>query len=374
MAERLGPIKFQEIFAIYLDEMRQIIEVSSGCVGEFIDADIMAWWNVPLKLPKHHTLFALTAALRMQMRLKELRAQRSDFREVQVHMGLVLGEVHAGNIGSSRRMKYGLVGDSVNVASRVKCQSKSYGVSILIDEKARNAPGVKEKFHCRLVDKVIVKGKKEPTELFQLVGCRDEGLTSTDPPMEPEHCKEQYSVEDALDLQNKLIAGFGDISFQEDLKSLQNAHPERKKKDHADSEAYFSAFETLILSVFSKVLPSVNLKADWDGVREMLARMEDSMKHPKVKKTQEEINVLMGLPHNAAFVPPTKEEEFCRRFDEVRRLYEQRKFNLALRKVQAFLKQWPDDKPARILKERCETYIQDPPGPEWNGVWKLTKK
>merc|ERR1711971_481147 len=136
MAERLGPIKFQEIFSIYLDEMRQIIMDCSGSVGEFIDADIMAWWNVPLALPENsHTLFALTAALRMQMRLKELRAQRSDFREVQVRMGLVLGEVHAGNIGSSRRMKYGLVGDSVNVASRVKCQSKSYGVNIFIDEK-----------------------------------------------------------------------------------------------------------------------------------------------------------------------------------------------------------------------------------------------
>merc|ERR1712216_741579 len=52
MAERLGPIKFQEIFSIYLDEMRQIIMDCSGSVGEFIDADIMAFWNVPLALPE----------------------------------------------------------------------------------------------------------------------------------------------------------------------------------------------------------------------------------------------------------------------------------------------------------------------------------
>lgn len=69
------------------------------------------------------------------------------------------------------------------------------------------------------------------------------------------------------------------------------------------------AFEALTLSVHARVLPSWGLTADWDGVREMTARMADALRHPKVKRMQEEINVLMGLPRNATFSPPKKGED-----------------------------------------------------------------
>jgi len=61
--------------------------------------------------------------------------------------------------------------------------------------------------------------------------------------------------------------------------------------------------------VHARVLPDLGLTADWDGVREMITRMSYALKHPKVKKAQEEINVLMGLPRNATFTPPTKGDD-----------------------------------------------------------------
>jgi hypothetical protein len=119
----------------------------------------------------------------------------------------------------------------------------------------------------------------------------------------------QYSIEEALEFQQQLIEGFSRQSFKDELKALNDQFPDRKKKGRKDLPLYFDAFEALVLSVFSTVLPTHHVEANWDGVREMNHRMEDALRHPKVKKTQEEINVLMGLPRDAVFQPRGKEED-----------------------------------------------------------------
>mmetsp|Transcript_22998 Transcript_22998/g.42330 ORF Transcript_22998/g.42330 Transcript_22998/m.42330 type:complete len:645 (+) Transcript_22998:80-2014(+) len=119
----------------------------------------------------------------------------------------------------------------------------------------------------------------------------------------------EYSVGEALEIQTKLREQFSDAAFQNGLKELQERFPERKSKGHSDRALYFEAFEALTLTVHAKVLPTFGMNPDWNGVREMMSRMTEAMKHPKVKKEQEEINVLMGLPRDAEFAPPAKEEE-----------------------------------------------------------------
>jgi len=112
-----------------------------------------------------------------------------------------------------------------------------------------------------------------------------------------------------MKLQIELRDAFAGPHFQERLKILQRKYPERKTKGHQDGSRFFEAFETLTLTVHSKVLPEWGLTPDWDGVREMMSRMAEALEHPKVKRLQEEINVLMGLPRNANFAPPAKSEE-----------------------------------------------------------------
>ena len=131
----------------------------------------MAWWNVPIDLGQENTAMELDEALAQQNRLVELREtwHLQRLPDVRVRMGLVKGNVLAGNIGSSQRMKYGLVGDSVNLASRLEGLCKYYGVSIIIEQDAAFAPGVQSRFQLRLLDLVIVKGRTQPTELYQLV-------------------------------------------------------------------------------------------------------------------------------------------------------------------------------------------------------------
>ena len=171
IAESLEPETFLSMLSEYLDEMSKIIMAKRGVVGEFIGDAIMAWWNVPIDLGPEHTAMALEAALAQQNRLAELRDTWHDkgLPDVKVRMGLVKGNVLAGNIGSSQRMKYGLVGDSVNLASRLEGLCKYYGVSIIIEQEAAFAQGVHVRFHLRLLDLVIVKGRTQPTELYELV-------------------------------------------------------------------------------------------------------------------------------------------------------------------------------------------------------------
>mmetsp|Transcript_22519 Transcript_22519/g.41948 ORF Transcript_22519/g.41948 Transcript_22519/m.41948 type:complete len:739 (-) Transcript_22519:146-2362(-) len=172
IAESLSPTAFMDLLKEYLEEMSNIILEKSGVVGEFIGDAVMAWWNAPIHVGPYHTVLALTAALEQQKRLVELRKKwaQQNKPKVEVRMGLTRGEVLAGNIGSQRRMKYGLVGDSVNLASRLEGLCKYYGVKILIDKVACQAQGVEEKFFCRPVDVVAVKGKNSSTEIFELVG------------------------------------------------------------------------------------------------------------------------------------------------------------------------------------------------------------
>ena len=171
MAESLEPETFMSMLSEYLDEMSKIIMAKRGVVGEFIGDAIMAWWNVPIDLGQEHTAMALDAALSQQNRLRDLRDmwQARGLPDVRVRMGLVRGTVLAGNIGSSQRMKYGLVGDSVNLASRLEGLCKYYGVSIIVEQDAAFAPAVQNRFLLRLLDLVTVKGRTQATELYELV-------------------------------------------------------------------------------------------------------------------------------------------------------------------------------------------------------------
>lgn len=119
----------------------------------------------------------------------------------------------------------------------------------------------------------------------------------------------QLSVPEASRLQEQLHTGFADKQFQESLKKLQAEYPQRKSRGHADGPAFFESFERLTMTVYSKVLPAAGLRGDFDGVRELSGRLQTAMFNLKVKKAQEEINLLIGLPRDAAWKPESKKQE-----------------------------------------------------------------
>lgn len=153
----------------YFEEMTQIIMKNEGTVDKYIGDAIMSFWGAPIP-DRHHAFNACRSALLCQKRLEEInRIWKREGRPVfMTRMGVHLGEVIVGNIGSTERMNYTAIGDSVNLCSRLEAINKEYGTKIIISEAVYQV--VKDRFLCRTLDYVAVKGKKNAIKIHELVG------------------------------------------------------------------------------------------------------------------------------------------------------------------------------------------------------------
>eukprot|EP00033_Pygsuia_biforma_P002022 GCRY01002248.1.p1 GENE.GCRY01002248.1~~GCRY01002248.1.p1 ORF type:complete len:820 (-),score=228.25 GCRY01002248.1:259-2718(-) len=180
IAESLPPRVLIETLGSYLDEMSRIIMDNEGTVGEFVGDGILAFWNSPYDVANPQGR-ACQASLMMQQVLAEARAIQNEARQMtgegggrpllRARMGLTAGRVLHGNIGTPDRMKFGIVGDSVNTASRLEALCGFYGVGILVPQQIEKE--VRKDYLMRHVDRVIVKGKKRTTDLFELISTHE---------------------------------------------------------------------------------------------------------------------------------------------------------------------------------------------------------
>jgi len=162
----------------FLTPLTNAILDRKGTIDKYIGDAIMAFWNAPLD-DAMHEINACNAALDMQDRVKELNKVRAEeakangarFVQLNVGVGLNSGSCVVGNMGSDLRFDYSVLGDTVNLASRLESQTKSYAVPILIG--ARTAQAVKDKLALIEVDFVMVKGKKDPEVIYTLLGRQD---------------------------------------------------------------------------------------------------------------------------------------------------------------------------------------------------------
>ena len=176
LAELLNPEELVEFLNAYLDDMIQIIFQQAGTVDKFIGDAIMAFWGAPV--PQHdHALRACLTALEMQKRLKDLRLQwRAEGKPpLHVRCGINTGSMIVGNIGGEGRYDYTVIGDSVNLASRMEGANKEYGTEIMISESTHSL--VKEHLRTRELDLLQVKGKTKPVQVFELIGTMDLAFT-----------------------------------------------------------------------------------------------------------------------------------------------------------------------------------------------------
>lgn len=169
LVEELPLETVMELLEEYLTAMVSVIERNGGTVGDFIGDCIMSFWNSPLDQPNHAQL-AVDTMFGMQEKLKEWN-QLWNLRglgDIGIRIGVNSGEVLSGNIGSPIKMKFGVVGDDVNLASRVENLNKYYGTTCIITESTHNA--VADTTICRPVDKVAVKGRVGVTLLYEPLG------------------------------------------------------------------------------------------------------------------------------------------------------------------------------------------------------------
>jgi class 3 adenylate cyclase/CHASE2 domain-containing sensor protein len=173
ISETLGAEKLVELLNAYLSPMTDIIMASNGYVDKYEGDAIMAEWGVPYPLDDHATR-ACWAALDQQKLIAELAPGfKKEFGvDVMARMGLNSGIVAAGNMGSEKRFSYTVMGDAVNQAARFEPANKDYETLVMIGESTHEL--AKNDIEARLLDKIIVKGKTVPIQVYELVAKKGE--------------------------------------------------------------------------------------------------------------------------------------------------------------------------------------------------------
>jgi adenylate cyclase len=155
-----------EILNEYFSAMVSLIFENKGTLDKFIGDAIMAFWGAPIPRADHAEL-AVKTALQMTQALRRLNEtfHARGMDPLAIGIGINTGEMIVGNIGSDQRLDYTVIGDNVNLGSRLESLTKTYGVEILISDATHRI--VWNKFPCRLVDHVAVKGKSIPVPVYE---------------------------------------------------------------------------------------------------------------------------------------------------------------------------------------------------------------
>ncbi|CAN5557039.1 adenylate/guanylate cyclase domain-containing protein [soil metagenome] len=163
LAETRRPDELVKFLGRYFDDMSTIIAAERGTVDKYMGDGIMAFWGAPTTV-EDHAVRACAAALRCQRCVEELAKQGT---RLATRIGLATGEVLVGNIGSTERMNYTVMGDIANLASRIEGINKQYGTQLMISETTFVAAG--DQIVARPIDVVAVKGKKQGVRLYELL-------------------------------------------------------------------------------------------------------------------------------------------------------------------------------------------------------------
>lgn len=244
ISENLSATQLKELLNGLFTPMTEIIFKHRGTIDKYVGDLIMAFWGAPLK-DKRHAQHAISAALEMQQKLKELRPTLSNGSGHEIHIGIGLnsGIMSVGDMGSKFRRNYTVLGDAVNLASRVESLTKYYGVEIIVTEftKARQ-----KNFVFRQLDRVRVKGKEKGIAIYEVV-CRKTAIT---PGLEQEIISSTLALSYYF---NREWSKARDVFFK-----LHAAHP--------DVKLYKLYIERI--DEFEKKPPP----ADWDGVYTMMTK------------------------------------------------------------------------------------------------------
>ncbi|MBL8020962.1 MAG: adenylate/guanylate cyclase domain-containing protein, partial [Leptospirales bacterium] len=166
ISENMDAAQVVSILNEYFSHMVRIIFEQKGTLDKFIGDAIMAFWGAPIHRPDH-ALLGVRSALAMTAALRTLNEEFAARQMAPLGMGVGVntGEMIVGNIGSDQRLDYTLIGDNVNLGSRLESLTSQYGAAILIAEATKVL--VENEIPCRIIDRVAVKGKSIPISVYE---------------------------------------------------------------------------------------------------------------------------------------------------------------------------------------------------------------
>ena len=210
ISEKLEPEEVVEFLNQYMTRMVNCVEVTNGVVDKFIGDAIMAVWGAPVSYG-NDTENAINGALMMRNELIGFNKGRGGPKKpiIRIGCGINTGPVLAGQIGSEERMEYTVIGDTVNLASRIEQLNKPFGTDILISQET--CALVRHKFLVEPMQKIKVKGKAEPQQIYAVLGRKED-------PEAPKNLDELRRLIGAEDVQGKPEVPGGDEVKYEILK------------------------------------------------------------------------------------------------------------------------------------------------------------
>ncbi len=167
LSERIGPESLVRLINSYLTPMTQIVFEEGGTLDKYIGDALMAFWGAPLEQPDH-ALHACRAAVRFVQKVGELKGlwAAQGLPELEIGVGINTGPMIVGNMGSDLRFNYTVMGDAVNLASRLEGLNKDYQTSILISESTYHS--VRSQVTARKLGRAQVRGKQVPVPIYEL--------------------------------------------------------------------------------------------------------------------------------------------------------------------------------------------------------------
>jgi len=173
ISEALSPDDLVTLINCFFSHMADAIADNEGVVDKFMGDAVMAYWGPPFNASDEHALLACRAAAQALDHLKKLRddisnelGARADGIEIDMRIGISTGEVIVGTVGSKVSKAFTIMGDPVNLGSRLEGANKVYGTRVLISERTRELAGAD--IVVRELDLIRVKGKKVPTRVYEL--------------------------------------------------------------------------------------------------------------------------------------------------------------------------------------------------------------
>ena len=172
ISEGLDAAELSELMDEYLTPMTRIVHESHGTIDKYIGDAVMAFWGAPVFHPEHADQ-AVGAGLAMLKALDQLNLdfQKKNWPEIKIGVGINTGMMSVGNMGSKFRKAYTVLGDVVNLGSRLEGITKMYGVAFLVSETTANSAG---RYAYRELDRVRVKGKERGVTILEPLGLKEE--------------------------------------------------------------------------------------------------------------------------------------------------------------------------------------------------------
>ena len=175
MSERMGS-RIIPLLSRYFDSVSAQVQTHGGTIDKFIGDAVMAFWGAP-KANAQHAVDCCRAALACQRAVRDAGLVDDAGRPVKIRIGINSGDMLVGNIGSEVRLNYTVIGDAVNIASRLESTNKQYGSDIIIGPETRRLAG--DNIVVRELDRLAVYGRAGGLQIYELLGMTGEATRSS---------------------------------------------------------------------------------------------------------------------------------------------------------------------------------------------------